>query len=415
MMALILWTLFLCCRLALGSYQNLVGHQIWKLSGKESALPGQLMTKGLLDILDHSRKLQRVRVAPEHLDRVSALLQKDGISYKILVDDLAAHIEGIENSERRRRDVSENQQTCTESDCPEPLSDVYMRFNEMEWYLKQVNETYYPNVTLSSVGKSHENRDIWVLHIKSENPEARSIWIEGGIHARERISPAVAFGLIPKLLSDKNATERFDFFVAPMANPDGYEYTFTGDRMWRKNRRVNQNERSSCYGVDLNRNWDFKFGVGASSYHCSEVYMGPFPFSEPETKALSDAMLEQKDTLLMLFSLHSYGQDLLYPWGWTSTEDAPNKNELIEVGRAFADGAQEIAGHDYEVVNSAGGLYYASGATDDWALGKMGVKYVYTLELQDKGSRGFLLESEAIKPSIEEVWNGFKKALEIIG
>ncbi|XP_064086695.1 carboxypeptidase B-like isoform X2 [Macrobrachium nipponense] len=416
MLPLLLTTLLACYRQTEGSYQYLAGHQIWKLGGKESALPGQLMADGLLDILDHSRKLQQVRVAPHHIDRVSELLQKDGISYEILVDDLASHVEGIENSERRRRDVSGNHQTCTESHCPEPLTDVYMRFDQMEWYLKQLNETHYPNVSLSSIGKSHENRDIWLLHIKSNKPDARAIWIEGGIHARERISPAVAFGLISKLATGDGAKYNdFDFFLAPMANPDGYEYTFTGDRMWRKNRRANSHQRSNCYGVDLNRNWDFKFGVGASNYPCSEVYMGPSPFSEPETKALKDAMLERNGSLLMLFSLHSYGQDLLYPWGWTSQEEAENKDELVRVGQAFAEGAREIHNHDYDVVNSAGGLYYASGATDDWAYSETSARYAYTLELRDKGERGFLLTSEAIKPSIEEVWNGFQKILQNIG
>lgn len=42
-------------------------------------------------------------------------------------------------------------------------------------------------------------------------------------------------------------------------------------------------------GVDLNRNYDFKFGIdnlGSSTDPCDEAFRGPFAFSEPETAAV---------------------------------------------------------------------------------------------------------------------------------
>ena len=104
-----------------------------------------------------------------------------------------------------------------------------------------------------------------------------------GIHAREWIAPAVAAYVIQQLSESKEAhkyIDKFNFYLLPVANPDGYEYTRQSvrklicwvlgfelirmlflqedNRMWRKNRR--KNEGSKCYGVDLNRNFDFKFG-----------------------------------------------------------------------------------------------------------------------------------------------------------
>ena len=75
-----------------------------------------------------------------------------------------------------------------------------------------------------------------------------------------------------------------------MLNPDGYEFTWNGDRMWRKNR--NPNNGSSCKGVDLNRNYDAEWmHAGSSSSKCSSVYAGTSAFSEPESQAHRDDML----------------------------------------------------------------------------------------------------------------------------
>ena len=75
-----------------------------------------------------------------------------------------------------------------------------------------------------------------------------------------------------------------------MLNPDGYAFTWDGDRMWRKNR--NPNNGSSCKGVDLNRNYDAEWmHAGSSSSKCSSVYAGTSAFSEPESQAHRDDML----------------------------------------------------------------------------------------------------------------------------
>ncbi|XP_042856184.1 carboxypeptidase B-like [Penaeus japonicus] len=300
-------------------------------------------------------------------------------------------------------------------DCSKPRDDKYMTFEEMECFLKNLCENS-TRASLTSIGKSTENRDIWMVHLRSEGPKAGgagAIWVEAGIHAREWISSAVGLHLLKDLLQDDDGTAgHFDVYVVPMANPDGYEYSRTSDRFWRKNR--SKTSKPECSGVDLNRNWGFHYGVGASDFECSEVFKGAAAFSEPETKALRDAMKKLKDNLKMVLSLHSYGQQLLYPWGYSKKETAPDTEELIEKGRVFADAAR--ARHDkvYTVVNSAGDLYTASGATDDWAKGVLEVKYTYTLELRDEGFHGFDLDPSHILPCSEEVWDGLRALLKEI-
>ena len=113
------------------------------------------------------------------------------------------------------------------------------------------------------------------------------------MHAREWISPAVATYLMHELQKDTGLLNKMDFYVMPVVNPDGYEYSHTKDRLWRKTRSLQRaaNITSStkrqrpCFGVDANRNWDSHWGERASSKDpCSHNYPGLKPFSEPETK-----------------------------------------------------------------------------------------------------------------------------------
>ena len=58
---------------------------------------------------------------------------------------------------------------------------------------------------------------------------------------------------------DSEATalaDLYDWYFLPVINADGYVYTWTHDRLWRKSRKPNP-ESEDCVGVDLNRNFDF--------------------------------------------------------------------------------------------------------------------------------------------------------------
>ena len=165
----------------------------------------------------------------------------------------------------------------------------------------------------------------------------------------------------------------------PMLNPDGYEYSRTQQRLWRKNRRQpsddaqNENE---CFGVDLNRNFDVVgFGVGASSQPCSDNYSGAFAASEPEVQAASGVVMRHRDRIRVSLSLHSYGtfvvlyflvayyyvifsgQKWLTSWGFT-TQPALDNDKLIYLGRRAAEAMKRVNGREYEV-EPAGAMYPA--------------------------------------------------------
>ena len=82
--------------------------------------------------------------------------------------------------------------------------------------------------------------------------------------------------------------------LVPLVNPDGYEFSRNEDRQWRKNRR--KNPGSSCRGVDLNRNFEKKFGTASSKNPCKEDFRGPEAFSEPETFTLASYIEDLQST-----------------------------------------------------------------------------------------------------------------------
>lgn len=88
--------------------------------------------------------------------------------------------------------------------------------------------------------------------------------------------------IIDYLVENSESLET-DYYILPVANPDGYEHTFVSDRLWRKNRKKGKN----CAGVDLNRNFGYRWGgKGTSMNMCHDTYPGTKPFSEPETDAI---------------------------------------------------------------------------------------------------------------------------------
>ncbi|KAG8250451.1 hypothetical protein J6590_101274 [Homalodisca vitripennis] len=290
-------------------------------------------------------------------------------------------------------------------------------------YLEYLQSTYPNLVEIFTIGKSSEGRPLKVVKISSDSSREvkRAIWIDGGTHGREWITPAVALYFIRQLVEHyakyRNIVDTMDWYIMPVMNPDGYEYSHSKDRFWRKSRAPNKpssdSERrgrlfwsygESCKGVDLNRNWDFHWSErGASDDPCKETYAGARAFSEPETKAVADFIMDHKDRMAAFITLHSYSQMWLVPWGYTRSR-VKDYDDLVYVGRKAIEALKKVHGTEYDIGTSTSLLYPTSGSADDWAKGKAGIKYSYTVELRDKGSYGFLLPAAQITPTGRETF-----------
>ncbi|KAG8180463.1 hypothetical protein JTE90_001996 [Oedothorax gibbosus] len=297
----------------------------------------------------------------------------------------------------------------------DPFFSGYKQLEEIYKFVDQLAERH-PNITsVFSIGESAEGRQLKVIKIGSKSTSVvakPAIWIDGGIHAREWISPATVAYIAHSLASEYDASDdtrqlvdHFDWYVLPVLNPDGYVYSHSVNRMWRKSRK---GPLIFCRGVDLNRNFGFHWREGGSSARpCSDIYAGFQPFSEPESKAVSDFILQRKEVFSAYLAVHSYSQLWLTPWGWTSALP-PHYDDMIKVAKEAVKALSEVHGTKYRVGSSTNLLYVATGGADDWAHGVAGIKYSYTLELRDTGKHGFLLPAEQILPTGEETWAGVK-------
>ncbi|MFC4333790.1 M14 family zinc carboxypeptidase [Salininema proteolyticum] len=217
------------------------------------------------------------------------------------------------------------------------------------------------------------------------------------IHSRELATGEITWRWIDYLTqnygSDPEVTELMDtteMWVVPQANPDGVDRVAAGGNNPVLHRK-NANDSTGCsgtgVGVDLNRNHSYKWG-DASSNPCAETYRGSSPASEPEIQALQDFFgkihPDQRgpgdndpapdDTRDVMISLHAYGNYLIVPWGY-STARPPNDSDLRSLANAQAQHNGYQVGNPAETVG-----YTASGTTDDYTYGELGIAS-YTYEI----------------------------------
>lgn len=134
--------------------------------------------------------------------------------------------------------------------------DHYFHLETIHAWLDDLAVKYKGIVTVLDIGRSYEGHTLKGIKL-SHKPNNTAVFIEGGIHAREWISPATTTFLLNQLLTSndprvQDIAQNWDWFFFPVINPDGYKYTIEGDRMWRKSRHPT----GLCRGIDLNRNWN---------------------------------------------------------------------------------------------------------------------------------------------------------------
>ncbi|XP_055711445.1 zinc carboxypeptidase-like [Phlebotomus papatasi] len=284
--------------------------------------------------------------------------------------------------------------------------DRYYRLQNIHKWLRSL-ETKHPGVVTTVVGgSSYENRDLLGIKIShgANNP---AVFLEGGIHAREWISPATTTFIANELLTSENAeikrlAQTYDWYIFPNVNPDGYVHTFRANRMWRKTRRP----YGFCFGADPNRNWNHHWNeVGSSSFSCSEVYAGPYTFSEKETSNLS-TYIKSISNLRLYVSMHSYSQLLLYPYG--TSDKVKNSQDYDRISNATVRAIARRYGTSYEYGNIEETIYPASGGSIDWVHGVAHVPLAFTFELRPDSNDhyGFLLPPDQIIPTGEESMDG---------
>lgn len=228
---------------------------------------------------------------------------------------------------------------------------AYYNYADMGTWMDEKVAQYPGSVTHINYGTSYEGRALRGIKINIGGGSGKKqVVFEGLMHAREWISGATITWMANELLTSTDAdiqalASTYEWIVIPITNPDGYDYTWTRDRSWRKTR---QPSNLICFGADPNRNWDSHHAEGgASTNPCSDTYAGPAPFSEPETKALSD-YLNTLNNMVFYYAFHAYGQMIMTPYGWTR-DLPPNYSTMLAVGQKGVDALTALYGTRYSL------------------------------------------------------------------
>ena len=191
----------------------------------------------------------------------------------------------------------------------------------------QALETGYPSLcklydlqSRNGAPMTHDGFRIYALRISNapdQDQDKPNLVLSANTHANELAVIDVPIYAAEKLLQgygiDPQLTQLVDdnqIWILPNLNPDGLEYTWNFNHLWRKNRRDNGN---GSIGVDMNRNYPFYWSqCGSSSNTSSSTYHGTGPASEPEIQAL--LMFAEAEGFERLLDFHCTGPDVRHPY-----------------------------------------------------------------------------------------------------
>ncbi|KAL3859099.1 hypothetical protein ACJMK2_009332 [Sinanodonta woodiana] len=309
-----------------------------------------------------------LNLSPSSFEYIIAELEANDIYNEVLIEDVQKAIYNQQKNEGSKISVMEGDDFDYGN---------YHTLKEINNWIQEMATKYKTITTIFKITNTYEGRPLLGLkilnHYKSD-PEMKTL------------------------------LDMFDWYIVPVVNPDGYEYTWSNAnrRMWRKTR----SKHGRCIGVDPNRNWDMEWcKSGASIDPCSDIYCGPFAFSEVEVKGVADYIMKQTKNITGFLDFHSYSQFWMTPWGYTERLPTDFKRQ-DEGAMAACEALRRVHGTKYEHGSIANIIYKASGSSADWAYAKARIKYSYGVELRDTGKYGFLLPADQIIPSGQETLKG---------
>ncbi len=340
------------------------------------------------------------------------ILDENGFNYNILISDWKKYYAS-------RPKMTESEKNRAKRYSYQKFGVKGFDFGSMGGFLtadevyQKLDDMYanYPNLITQkdTLGVTILGNPMYYVKI-SDNPnvdeDEPEVFYNSLIHAREPEAMMQMIYFMYYLLenygTDPEVTYLVDhreMYFLPVFNVDGYKYNQqtdpNGGGMWRKNRRTNSN---GSMGVDLNRNWGYKWGYdndGSSGTPSSETYRGTAPFSEPETEAVREFCNAHNFKLALNY--HTYSDLLILPWGYIP-EETPDSLLF----REYAADMTQYNGYTWGISSDI--IYAVNGAADDWMYGEQIEKnkiYSMTTEV-GTSSDGFWPPQSRIYPLAEE-------------
>lgn len=350
------------------------------------------------------------------------------LKYNVIIEDLPQTIfETYPNSSDLMPELSQFSTKTMNTDEFAILGELMFReyrpLSTVNAWLEILQQSYPDIIQIETIGETYEHREYKVVHFAVPNDEIdhedrKTMVITGGIHAREWISTSSILYIIYQLIQayqenpESEMLKNLDFLLIPVANPDGYEYTWTNDRLWRKNRQ--ETIHPQCFGIDIDHSYDYHW-TKSSDWPCGEEYSGEEPGEAIESQ-IWNAYLNStngKHKISCYIDLHSYSQEILYPYAYSCQEQPRDKENLIELAWGMAKTIRLFSGKGYDVlpacIDRDSDLMpdLGSGSALDYMYHNRAY-WAYQIKLRDTGSHGFLLPSKYIEPVGQEIYAGIK-------
>ncbi len=272
----------------------------------------------------------------------------------------------------------------------------YHTYQEMKAQVEAVAAAHPGIVSVFSIGKSYQGRDIIAAKVSDNvaTDEAEpEVLFDGLHHSDEHMTVemtlrilgwlATGYGTDARITSIVNSREIWIVFAV---NPDGatYDILYGKFHLWRKNRQPNAG--TSAVGTDLNRNYSYRWGgTGASANPKAITYRGSKALSAPETKAMAAFVASRvvggRQQIRTSISFHEYGRLVMWPYGYTYT-DIPTDMTKDDHAALAAIGKHMAATNHYRP-QQASDLYLTSGRFGDHLYGHYRI-FTYTFEMSTR-------------------------------
>ncbi len=293
------------------------------------------------------------------------------------------------------------------------MKNQYLSYEEGTALLKNFEESYPDIIKVQSIGKTWEQRDIYLATLSLDVNEADhkpALLFTGTIHAREWIGHELSLKFIEYILTNydinpkiKEYLTRSTLYMVPCLNPDGFEYSRKHFSFWRKNRRKNSD---GSYGVDLNRNFSVGFTKGVKP--SSNVYGGEYPFSEPETKAIKE-FVDSHNNITIALDYHSQG-NVFFPAHKFRHEQEIDGTDLNTICANMSEQIHKVTGRNYGIHRGKPPAKLISGSGREYYYSK-GIKAI-VVEVGTKNIPDYMkVMSSSIHENIPALLEAFKETI----
>ena len=327
------------------------------------------------------------------------LISRD-IELEVLIEDLTSYYKA------RNRPATNHDFPLGSMQGNYTLDELNERFDELQ--------AQYPNIISNKViiGESVEGRDIWAFKV-SDNPnideDEPEVLYTALTHSREPLGMMNLIYFVQLLAEEQNSNTELEYLISnremwfiPVVNPDGYAYNEliepNGGGMHRKNRLNTNCGNGSNRGVDLNRNYGFGWGsndTGSSPNPCSATYRGDAEFSEPETQAVRDFIINHEFNNVLHY--HCYSNVYIHPWGNGSFPEDPDSSTLVDIGREMARYNGYPVGTGLSTIG-----YTVNGDAVDWTYGDQSI-ISYVPEVGSTSQGFWPPESDVLELCLDQV------------